>query len=246
MWRRGQARRLGLLRRYVPLENQAILDIGCGIGTWVRQFRAFSDRVFGIDIEAERVCEGGQDLPGLALAESEYLPFADESFDVVFLHEVIEHVADDRQTIREAVRCARPGGSIVIYAPNRLYPFETHGFYLGNRFVFHLLPFINYLPDVIRDRFCPHVRIYRQRDIHRLFADMEVDFVVSTHIYPGLDNVAARRPTLGKIVHRLVDLLEQTPLRAFGISHFVVARKREAIDSTPGPRTEGGLPFLRY
>lgn len=245
VWRRGQERRLDLLRRYVPLENRAILDIGCGVGTWVRQFRNFSDRVFGIDIEAERVSEGGQDLPGLALAESEYLPFEDEAFDVVFLHEVIEHVADDRKTIREAVRCTRPGGCIVIYAPNRLYPFETHGFYLGDRFVFRLLPLINYMPNVIRNHFCHHVRIYRQRDIHALFDGLDVDFVVSTHIYPGLDNVATRRPVLGRVLHRLVEIAERTPLRVFGISHFVVAQKRESPQRPPVLRAAGELPFTR-
>src|SRR5437773_3337463 len=188
VWRRGQERRLDLLRRYVTLENQQILDIGCGVGTWVRAFRRFSDHVFGIDVEEPRVIEASQDLSGLTLAASEFLPFRDESFDVVFLHEVIEHVADDRATIQEAFRCTRPGGSIVTYAPNRLYPFETHGFYLGDRFVFRLLPFINYTPNFVRDQFCHHVRIYTQRGIRRLFDGLDVDFEVRSHVYPGLDN----------------------------------------------------------
>ena len=41
----------------------------------------------------------------------------------------------------------------------------------------------------------------------------------------GLDNIAARHGTVGPRLHQFVDWVEQTPLRCFGISHFVVARK---------------------
>ncbi|HLH73280.1 MAG TPA: class I SAM-dependent methyltransferase, partial [Chloroflexota bacterium] len=171
VWRFGQDRRLSLIRAYATLEGRWILDIGCGIGTYVRKFRQFSDHVMGVDIDEERVAEGAQTLPGLAVAAAEDLPFPDSSFDVVVLNEVIEHVRDDAQTITDAVRVLRPGGRLIMYAPNRLYFFETHGIYLGSRYIFRLIPFINWLPDVIRDRFCPHVRAYTRHDIWRLFAN---------------------------------------------------------------------------
>src|SRR3989337_2059047 len=93
VWRSGQAPRLALIRRYAPLEGRAILDVGCGIGTYVHKLGEFSDRVYGVDIEAARV-RRGEGLPGLAAAASEALPFADASLDVVLLNEVIEHVLD--------------------------------------------------------------------------------------------------------------------------------------------------------
>ena len=37
VWRAGQDRRLNLIRRYVDLENAVVLDIGCGIGTYVTE-----------------------------------------------------------------------------------------------------------------------------------------------------------------------------------------------------------------
>ena len=141
------------------------------------------------------------------------------------LHEVIEHVVDDRRAIEEAVRCTDVGGHVIIYAPNRLYPMETHGFYFRGQYHFRLLPLVNYLPDGLRDRFCPHVRVYTARGIRRLFDGLPVEFRVFSHIYPGFDNVAARRPALGNLVHRTTEFLEKTPLRAFGISHFVVAQR---------------------
>jgi SAM-dependent methyltransferase len=225
VWRRGQDRRLALIRRYVPLEDRRILDVGCGLGMYVEKLRQFSPDVFGVDIDPEKVAEASQRLPNLYVAPAEALPFADRSFDVILLNEVIEHVSNDRAAIREAYRCLAPGGQIVIYAPNRLYPFETHGFYVFGRYIFRLLPLVNWLPGRVRDLFCPHVRIYTARQIRRLFAGLVVSFDATTHILPGLDNVAARHPTLGSWLQAAAERIEATPLRCFGISHFIVARK---------------------
>jgi SAM-dependent methyltransferase len=226
VWRRGQERRMRLIRQHVRLEGRRILDVGCGVGMYVRHFREYSDDVFGVDIDEEKVEIASRTLPNIYEAPAETLPFPDASFDVIMLHEVIEHVQDDRRSIQEAFRCLKPGGEIIIYAPNRLYPFETHGFYLGKQFVFRLLPFINWTPDIVRNCFCHHVRIYTARGIKRLFRGLDVEFTATTHIWPGLDNIAYRHRHLGRLAHQLTDLAERTPLRAFGISHFIVARKR--------------------
>ena len=228
VWRRGQERRLNLIRRFVPLEGQRILDVGCGVGTYMRRLGEFSSKVFGVEVDEEKAATASAGLPNVFLAAAEGLPFAPNSFDVILLNEVIEHVVDDAETVREAVRCTRPGGHVVIFAPNRLYPFETHGFFLGKRFVFRLCPLVNYTPDVIRNYFCPHVRIYTRRGIRRLFSGLDVEFVVCSHIFPGFDNIAARRPALGRFMQWATDRIERTPVRAFGISHFIVARKCSA------------------
>ncbi|MHB0869985.1 MAG: class I SAM-dependent methyltransferase [Chloroflexota bacterium] len=225
VWRRGQDRRLDLIRRHVSLQDQRILDVGCGLGMYVEKFRRYSGEVYGVDIDQEKVEMAQKRLPNISLAPAEDLPFKDRSFDVTLLHEVIEHVIDDRRAIGEAVRCTDVGGHVIIYAPNRLYPMETHGFYFRGQYHFRLLPLVNYLPDPLRDQFCPHVRVYTARDIRQLFAGLPVRFVVLTHIYPGFDNVVARRPTLGSFLQRATDVLEKTPLRALGISHFVVAQR---------------------
>ena len=225
VWRRGQNRRLALIRQFVELEGKRILDVGCGLGMYVERFRQFSPDVFGVDIDPDKVAEASRRLPNIQVAPAEVLPFDDSSFDVIMLHEVIEHVDDDRTSIEEAYRCLKPGGQIIIYAPNRLYPFETHGFYLFGHYYFRLLPLVNWLPDALRDLFCPHVRIYTANRIKRLFDGLPVTFDAETHIFPGLDNVAQRRATVGPLLHATVDWLERTPLRCFGISHFIVARK---------------------
>jgi SAM-dependent methyltransferase len=236
VWRSGQDRRLNLIRHFAPLEDARILDIGCGLGVYVRKFREFSDRVVGIDIDAKRLVEGAKTTPGLMLSASETLPFRDGVFDVVVLNEVIEHVKDDAQTLAEALRVIRPGGHIVIYAPNRLYPFETHGIYLGRTFVFGNIPFINWLPDPLRNRLVPHARAYTRRGIRRTYSGLPVRVMAETYVYPGFDNIIARRKRLGGVLRSVLYRAERTPLRVFGLSHFVVLEKPAEGRSEVGAR----------
>jgi len=226
VWRSGQERRLDLIRRYVPLEGRRVLDVGCGLGAYVANFARFTDEAYGMDVDPPRVREGRRrGVDRLLLAAAETLPFADGSFDVIVLNEVIEHVRDDRATLREALRVLRPGGSVVIYAPNRLYPFETHGIYLGKRYIFGNIPLVNWLPGPVRNRFVPHARAYLHADIRRLTHRLPAEIVVHGYVYPGFDNIAGRSPTGARILRRLLYFLESTPLNRFGLSHFVVLRR---------------------
>ena len=121
------------------------------------------------------------------------------------------------------MRVTAPGGHVVIYAPNRLYLFETHGIYVGKRFVFRLVPFVNWLPNFLRDRFCPHVRAYTRGQIRGCSPDCR-SRSSSIPTFTRVDNIVARRPALGRTLRSICYGLEGTPLRAFGLSHFLVAR----------------------
>ncbi|MGE5141692.1 MAG: class I SAM-dependent methyltransferase, partial [Rudaea sp.] len=220
-------RRLNLIRHYVPLEGSRVLDIGCGIGAYLEKFRALDATAFGVDIDLDRLDEAVHEkgLPTVALSVSEALPFTAEAFDAVLLHEVIEHVTNDRETICEAQRVTRRGGLIVVFAPNRLYPFETHGAYFGDRYVFGNIPLVGYLPDSLRRRFAPHVRAYRSDEIRGLFAGLQGEFIAHTQIYPGYDKIARRLAPVARVFRGVTYALENTPLRALGLSHFLVWKK---------------------
>jgi len=227
VWRRGQDRRLAFIRQYVELRAKRILDIGCGLGMYVSRFRQFSDDVYGVDVDPDKIARASSWLPNLQVAPAEALPFDPATFDVILLNEVIEHVDDDRRSIREAYRVLAPGGHIVVYAPNRLYPFETHGFFFAGKYYGPCnLPIVaNWVPNVVRDYFAPHVRIYTQSEVRALFEGLDVEFVVQSHIFPGCDNWA-ERGLMGRLFRDVMHLVESSPLRRFGISHFFVVRKR--------------------
>ena len=222
VWRAGQERRLTMVRRHVPLEGAAILDVGCGVGMYTSAFHQYTSEVFGIEIERPRAQQAAGTGTAVAQAMGETLPFAANTFDVVFSHEVLEHVRDDRRAVEEMVRVARPGGYLVIFVPNRLYPFETHGIYWRGQYHFGNKPFVNWLPNVLRRRLAPHVRAYTVRGLRHLFEALPVHVKAHTQIYPGYDNIVARHPKVGRAVRRLTYGMERTPLRRCGLSHFLV------------------------
>jgi SAM-dependent methyltransferase len=225
VWRAGQDRRLNLIRQYVELEDARVLDIGCGIGKYVEKLSAVSREAYGVDIDIARLRKA--DANGLSVAVSERLPFADGSFDAVLLNEVIEHVTDDAETLQEACRVLRPGGHVIIYAPNRLYPFETHGIYLGKRYVFGNIPFVNYLPNILRNRLVPHAKAYTSGGLRNIIKDLDSDLIVHTQVYPGFDNIAARSKRFGGLLRAIFYRLENTFMRAFGLSHFIILKTRD-------------------
>lgn len=227
VWREGQERRLALIRRHVSLEGARILDVGCGLGLYVRRFRDFSDEVYGVDVDPERVREASRSLPNIEEASAETLPYPEGFFDVVLSHEVLEHVPDDVAATREAHRVLTPGGHLVVFAPNRLYPFETHGMYWQGKYRFGNVPLVNYLPDAWRKRLCPHVRAYTRRGLRRLFDGLSGRFVVHCCIFAGYDSIALTKPALAGFLRRVTYCLEGTPLQILGLSHFLVYEKVE-------------------
>jgi len=230
VWREGQDRRLAMIQRWGALEEgERVLVDGCGVGMYARALAGFTPRVWGLDIEPERVAEAQVAAPAAALqvAAGERLPYANGRFDAVLSHEVIEHVGDDRQALAEALRVLRPGGRLLLFCPNRLYPFETHGHYWRGHYHFGNTPLINWLPSRWRNRLAPHVRAYTRRDLRRQLAGLPATVIHHTQIYPGFDNIVARRPLLGRWLRRVTYGLERTPLRAFGLSHFMVVVRAE-------------------
>ena len=226
VWRFGQNRRLDMILKALPVDARRILVDGCGIGIYVKQLADLGYNAVGLDIDFERIAQGAQSgVEQLHVAAGEHLPHPDAAFDAVLSHEVIEHVAGDRFAAREMIRVLRSGGRAILFCPNRLYPFETHGHYWRGTYHFGNTPLINYLPDPIRNRLAPHVRAYTGRGLKALFAGLPARVITLTQIYPGYDNIAARRPALGKALRSVTYTFEHTPLRLFGLSHFLVVEK---------------------
>lgn len=226
VWRAGQERRLKMIREAAPMiEKGRMLVDGCGVGMYVEKLGAFGDCVHGLDIEYERVAEAGRRLDNLVCGAGETLPYASASFDAVLSHEVIEHVSDDAAAAREIARVLRRGGRLVLFCPNRWYPMETHGIYWRGRYLFGNIPLVNYLPDVLRNRLAPHVRAYTGRSLRKLFDGLPVKIVHHSVIYGGYDNLIARLGPVGKIIRGALYIFENTPLQAFGLSHFLVVEK---------------------
>jgi SAM-dependent methyltransferase len=226
VWRAGQQRRLDMIVRAAKTRiHGCVLENGCGVGMYVERLAGLGPRVVGLEYDFERAREASLRSDKIVNAEGEALPFSGSSFDLILSHEVIEHVADDRQAVCEMMRTLKPGGRIILFCPNRGYPFETHGIYWRGKYYFGNKPFVNYLPKTWRDKLAPHVRVYSQRDLEKLFAGLQVKLIERTIIFGAYDNIIARFGRLGKLLRALLQFLETTPLKGFGLSHFWVVEK---------------------
>ncbi|NDJ55205.1 MAG: methyltransferase domain-containing protein [Chloroflexi bacterium] len=236
VWRFGQQRRLAMIRRWSPPELEMILVDGCGLGQYAAHLLEDSPHVYAFDIELERVQVAQQHVPNAHVAASEYKPYPPNTFDLILSNEVIEHVQDDGLALRDMARLLKPGGRIVLFCPNRWYPFETHGHYFRGEYHFGNTPLINYLPNGLRNRLAPHVRAYTRRDLLTLIRPLPLKIIHSTRIFGGYDNITTRFPSLGKALRAVLYGFEQTPLRVFGLSHLMVLEKTTApakIDPDP-------------
>ncbi|MDX1414557.1 MAG: class I SAM-dependent methyltransferase, partial [Candidatus Promineifilaceae bacterium] len=146
VWRSGQERRLRMMREWVDLRGR-ILDDGCGLGTYLAALSPYSPQRFGVEIELQRAVQAQPAANGITQGIGEFLPFGDNSFDLVFSNEVIEHVQSDAQYAAEMVRVTKPGGKILLFCPNRWYPVEQHGIFWRGQYKFGNIPFVNYLPN---------------------------------------------------------------------------------------------------
>jgi SAM-dependent methyltransferase len=226
VWRAGQQRRWEMILAAADgRQSGRVLDCGCGIGAYLARFEPLAKAAQGLEVDPDRARVARLGGLSVALGVSESLPYADDSFDLILSHEVLEHVEDDRLSAEAMVRALKPGGRLVVFVPNRGYPFETHGVYWRGRYRFGNIPLVNYLPDGLRDRLAPHVRAYSGRSLARLFAGLPVRRVHKTVIFGGYDNVIARWPTPGRMLRAVLQGLERTPMRGLGLSHFWVLEK---------------------
>lgn len=114
------------LEPYIPqfadfdgASGKSVLEIGVGAGTDFEQWCVNGANATGvdltakgIDLTAERLSLLGTPLGQytLRVADAEALPFADESFDIVYSYGVLHHSPDTEKAFREAWRVLKPGG----------------------------------------------------------------------------------------------------------------------------------------
>lgn len=88
-----------------------ILDDGCGIGI-LGEYLPEAD-IVGSDISPEMLKKSAGRIKELILADSENLPFPDNSFDVIFARSLLHHLPHPEKGIAECRRVLKPGGQIV-------------------------------------------------------------------------------------------------------------------------------------
>ena len=223
-------KRLGKAGKHIRFTGKLIVDIGCAQGAYTIEMAKKAKFVVGVDIQHEalkvfmqkRISHGLRNLSAVNM-RVEKLGFRNEYFDIVTLIEVIEHVKDEKEALRECYRILKKGGYIVISAPNRIFPFETHQVRIGRIKISRLTPLVSWLPRKTH-RKISSARNYLARDLSRSLSDCGFKLKAVDYIFPPLDRLRLP-PFLKSVYRRIMDILERTPLRIFGVSVLVVGEK---------------------
>lgn len=107
----------------LPLQGESILDVGCGDGLLLYQFRHRFKRLVGLEYSAQRLEAARQQMQGLPFeglcGSAEAMPqLASDSIDAIVSADVIEHIPDVYPAADEMFRVLRPGGVLAINTPN--------------------------------------------------------------------------------------------------------------------------------
>ncbi|MEO7742774.1 MAG: methyltransferase domain-containing protein [Usitatibacter sp.] len=151
-----------------------LLDIGCG---WearlLFEVEPYVREAVGIDFKAPEIEH--PKLRTLAVTLDKRLPFEDQSFDVVTLLAVLEHLSHPRAMLEEISRVLRPGGEVVLTVPSKAAK--------------PVLEFLAYrLKVVSQAEIRDHKEYYDRRSLHEIFAGTGLRVERHAYFQLGMNN----------------------------------------------------------
>lgn len=107
---------------FLPIRGR-LLDVGCGEGATLFHLGAPAGAV-GVDLFADKLAFASKELPGCKFvqASATELPFADGSFDHVIVRDVLHHLPEPKDALREIARVLAPNGRVDVLEPCRNNP----------------------------------------------------------------------------------------------------------------------------
>jgi len=91
----NQPRLNGLVSIINAYHPKTVLDVGCGLGALVRELQKQNIQAYGVDSAIVLKSIWGKDVKNLSIAPADMLPFADQSFDIVFSSDFFEHIPEE-------------------------------------------------------------------------------------------------------------------------------------------------------
>ena len=159
-----------------------LLEVGCGMGTDLLQFARGGAKVTGVDLTPRSIEISRQHLSvygeggDFAISDGENLPFADESFDIVYSNGVLHHTPDTAGAVREVHRVVRTGGQARVMLYHR-----GSAAYWGDIILRHGVlhgELLKHSPEDIMSKYVefnesggrPLVKVYSRREARQLFS----------------------------------------------------------------------------
>ncbi len=135
-----------------------VLDVGAGAGYGSHLLSDTAKSVVALDCAADALSL--VPVPDRVQAVAAQLPFGPNAFDLIVAFEVVEHLADWAEFLRETRRVLAPGGQLIISTPNTKYYAAARAASGPNPFHVHEFTFDEFR-DALREVY-PHVALFVQ------------------------------------------------------------------------------------
>lgn len=208
----GNRKRLKFITRKIKPYEKDILNIGVGNGLLELLLIENEKNVFALDPSSTAIENLRKNLSlsknSAQVGYSQQMPFADSSFDVVVMSEVIEHLTPDilSQTLKEVQRVLRPGGRLLgtVPANDNLFDNKCVCPKCGN--VFHRWG---------------HLQSFTKKSLLNIFKNDFSFYTVSRHFYGDYSLVNWK----GKISYFFKNTLMSFGIHGSGENFFFIAKK---------------------
>tara|TARA_B100000945_G_scaffold319145_1_gene325715 strand:+ start:1688 stop:2614 length:927 start_codon:yes stop_codon:yes gene_type:complete len=161
-----------LFEKYLKKKSPSILDVGSGLGFFLQCGKNRGWDILGVEasIESYNYCiDNGLKIVNQYLDDKNYKKLG--SFDVVHMHEVIEHLPDPIKIIRTAKEMLKPNGLLCIASPNDFNPLQNAFVNKKNSFKWWISP-----PE--------HINYFNFNSMKKVLEDNGFNVIEQTSTFP--------------------------------------------------------------
>lgn len=215
--------------------KKKIIEVGCGLGGFLLSISKSCGEVIGLDISSKAIYIaknlakqlGLQDRLNLIIGDAQFLPFKEDSGDILVCSETLEHVPDYEKALCELIRVTKKSGYLCLTVPN----------FLSTAFLENIILLFIGQPAYVKS----HVSVEKEHIFHvfklnRLLNRCDVEVIVMRsvdfiHLPPRIRNFLKLDRVLQIISKKLETFFTKhlSLLRLAGANIGVLARKRHLV-----------------
>jgi ubiquinone/menaquinone biosynthesis C-methylase UbiE len=154
--------------------NGRLLEIGCGTGMFIKSVKHYRPdlEIYGCDISKTAITLAEKNKKydiHCKIGGASALPYEDESFDIVAMMDVLEHLEDVGGAIKEAKRVLKEGGIFHLLVPCEV-----------NKFTLHWLMWKLKIGHNLKRKYAGHIQRLTRQNIHDFIKEARLKIIKET------------------------------------------------------------------